>query len=96
MKKIIVYMLILGVVMGCSNDIDNLNLSGKLYMKGSTPHTYLVIEDTNTHKNYKIENPKEFNLLYKQNKIIKVKAKLVKKAISSSFPAIIEVLSIKK
>jgi len=78
-------------LLGCTNSADT-NLEGKIAVKGSGPHTYLVIEDEKTHKDYKIANPKEFNLIDKQNKTVKLKAKVVRKAIGPGFPAEIKVI----
>jgi hypothetical protein len=94
MKKHIFFgILTLGVVMGCAENSD-LELKGGLYMKGSSPHSYLVIEDQKSHTNYKIQNPKSFNLEIRQKQIVKLKAKLMKKAIGPGFPAEIEVVEV--
>ncbi|RLD40312.1 MAG: hypothetical protein DRI88_13760 [Bacteroidetes bacterium] len=80
--------------MGCtqSNDLD---LEGRLAVKGSSIHTYLVIEDQKSHKNYKIQNKESFNLMKRQKQTVKIKAKLVKEAIGPGFPAVIEVVEVK-
>ncbi len=93
-KKIIVYILTLGALMGCTQNGD-LKLEGGLYVKGSAPHSYLVIEDQKSHKSYKIQNAKTFNLGKRQKEVVKLKAKLVKKAIGPGFPAIIKVVEVK-
>ena len=80
--------------MGCAKNSD-LELEGGLYMKGSVPHSYLVIEDKISHKHYKIQNAKRFNLGKRQKEVVKLKAKLVKKAIGPGFPAIIKVVEVK-
>ena len=84
----------LGVMMGCAQNGD-LELEGGLYVKGSEPHTYLVIEDQKSHKIYKIQNAKRFKLGQRQKEIVKLKAKLVKKAIGPGFPAVVEVVEVK-
>jgi len=78
-------------LLGCANSADTI-IEGKIAVKGSMPHTYLVIEDKATHKDYRIVNPKDFNLINRQNKIVKIKAEVVKKAIGPGFPAEIKVL----
>ena len=93
-KKIIVYALTLGALMGCAQN-GNLELEGGLYVKGSAPHSYLVIEDQGSHKSYKIQNPKTFNLEKRQKEIVQLKAKLIQKAIGPGFPAVIEVTEVK-
>ena len=79
--------------MGCtqSNDLD---LEGRLAVKGSSVHTYLVIEDKKSHKSYKIQNKDNFNLINRQKQTVKIKAKLIKEAIGPGFPAEIEVLEV--
>jgi len=84
----------LGVMMGCAQNGD-LELEGGLYIKGSGPHTYLVIEDQKSHKSYKIQNAKGFNLLKRQKEVVRLKAKLVKKAVGPGFPAVVEVVEVK-
>ncbi|WP_295420743.1 hypothetical protein [Sulfurovum sp.] len=93
-KYFILGFLTLGVLMGCTQNGD-LELEGGLYMKGSSPHSYLVIEDQKSHKSYKIQNAKVFNLTQRQKEVVKLKAKLVKKAIGPGFPAVIEVVEVK-
>jgi len=78
-------------LLGCASSADT-TLEGKVAVKGSMPHTYLVIEDKATHKDYRIVNPKDFNLINMQNKIVKIKAEVVKKAIGPGFPAEIKVI----
>jgi len=80
--------------MGCSKS-GELSIEGKIAMKGSMPHSYLVIEDKQSHKNYKIQNSTSFNLMHRQKEIVSIKAKLLKKAVGPGFPAIIEVLEVK-
>ncbi len=95
MKIYIVFAILgLGVMMGCAQNGD-LELEGGLYMKGSEPHTYLVIEDHKSHKSYKIQNATKFDLLKRQKEIVKLKAKLVKKAVGPGFPAVVEVVEVK-
>lgn len=84
----------LGVMMGCAQNGD-LELEGGLYIKGSGPYTYLVIEDQKSHKSYKIQNGKKFDLLKRQKEVVRLKAKLVKKAVGPGFPAVVEVVEVK-
>ena len=93
MKKYMVMALTVMALMGCSKS-DELSMEGKIAMKGSMPHTYLVIEDKQSHKDYKIQNSQSFNLMHRQKEIIKIKAKLLKKAVGPGFPAVIEVLEV--
>jgi hypothetical protein len=92
MKKAINTLLIL---LGVSININALELIGKIKVKGSSPHTYLVIEDNTTHKNYTISNAKDFNLTNRQNETLKIEAKVIKKAIGPGFPTVIEVVEVK-
>ena len=71
-----------------------MELKGKLAVKGSSVHTYLNIKDIRSKKNYKIQNQEGFGLMQKQNQTIKVKVKLIKKALGPGFPAIVEVIEL--
>jgi len=82
---------------GCTNqkdlDMNTTTINGTIYMKGSAPHTYLVIED-NQHNKYQIANPKEFDIIHKQNQTISVQAKIIKQSKSPLIPAQIKILNI--
>ena len=92
MKKILLGIGILGVF-GCAQN-NGMELEGRLALKGTSVHTYLVIEDTKSRKSYKIQNQESFDLIKRQNQTVKVKAKLIKKAIGPGFPAVIEVVEV--
>jgi hypothetical protein len=95
MKKI---WLIIGMasVIGCAQT-NTFELEGRLSVKGSSPkHTYLAITDQKSHKSYKIINQDDFDLIDRQNKTVKLKAKLIKKAVGPGFPDQIEVIEIKE
>ena len=94
MKKI--FILLLGVLsfVACSEG-DTADVTGRIAMKGSSVHTYLVIEDTKTHKALKINNYKAFDLAKRQNEIVTLNVKLVKKAVGPGFPAEVEVVEVK-
>jgi hypothetical protein len=95
MRKLFIFgYIMIGVLMGCVDNGD-LELEGGLYVKGSAPHSYLVIEDQKSHKNYKIQNAKAFNLQKRQKEVVKLKARLLKKAIGPGFPAVIKVVEAK-
>lgn len=79
---------------GCAQD-NIMELEGRVAVKGSSPHTYLSIKDSKSQKSYKIQNQTEFDLMKKQNQIVKVKAVLIKEAIGPGFPAVIEVVEAK-
>ncbi len=74
---------------------DIAEVSGRLAMKGSSVHTYLAIEESRSHKILKIANKEDFNLMQRQNEIVTLKVKLLKKAIGPGFPAVVEVLEVK-
>ena len=73
---------------------NRVNLQGIVYVKGSAPHTYVVIEEQQSHKNYKVRNPERFHLMEQQKKSLNVEAIIVKEAIGPGFPAEIEIISI--
>lgn len=93
MKKIITMLTLLGFI-GCAQD-NVIELEGRIAMKGSSPHTYLSIKDSKSHKSYKIQNEVKFNLSKKQNQTVKIKAVLIKEAIGPGYPALIEVVEVK-
>lgn len=94
MKKYIILVLIALGFMGCAKSTD-MEIEGKLSVKGSEPHSYLSIKDTQSKKNYKIKNQESFDLMGKQKQIVKIRAKLIKEAVGPGFPAVIEVVEVK-
>lgn len=92
MKKIILGLGILGFI-GCAQN-NIMEIEGRLAIKGSSVHTYLTIEDEKNHKYYQIQNRDSFDLDKRQNQTVKVKAKLIKKAVGPGFPAVIEILEV--
>ena len=81
-------------ITGCANS-PSVDIKGKIGVYGSSPHTYLAIRDSKSHKHYKIVNSKDFNLDNMQNKILEVNAKIIKQKVGPGFPAVIEVIRIK-
>ena len=94
MKKIFILLLGVWSFVACSEG-DTADVTGRIAMKGSSVHTYLVIKDTKTHKALKINNYKVFNLAQRQNEIVTLNVKLVKKAVGPGFPAEVEVVEVK-
>ncbi len=95
MKKNLLFVLAMAGLVGCAqSDESDFLLKGRIAMKGSAPHSYLVIEDRQTHKNYKIDNAGSFDLAKKQNQVLALKAILVKEAVGPGFPAVIHVTEI--
>ena len=92
MKKILIALSLMGFI-GCAQD-NMIELEGRVAVKGSSPHTYLSIKDSKSQESYKIQNQTEFDLMKKQNQIVKVKAVLIKEAIGPGFPAVIEVVEV--
>jgi hypothetical protein len=95
MRQFILFILLWLGITACA-DHDILTIKGKIFLKGSEPHTYIVIEEKDTHHTYKITNQKKFDLLHKQKESITIQAKHIKKAIGPGFPDEIEVLSVIK
>ena len=93
MKKILIGLSLIGLI-GCTQD-NMMELEGRVTVKGSSPHTYLSIKDSKSHKSYKIQNNESFNLMKKQNQTVKVKATLIREAVGPGFPAVIEVVEVK-
>ena len=93
MKKLLFALSFIGLI-GCAQD-NIMELEGRVAMKGSSPHTYLTIKDTKSQKSYKIQNQAKFDLMKKQNQMVKLRAVLIKQAIGPGFPAVIEVVQVK-
>ncbi|MBT5222653.1 MAG: hypothetical protein HON51_02845 [Gammaproteobacteria bacterium] len=91
-KRIIIGLIIIGFI-GCAQN-NTMELEGRLAVKGSSIHTYLNIKDIKSNKNYKIQNQESFDLMQKQNQTLRVKVRLIKKAIGPGFPAVVEVLGV--
>jgi hypothetical protein len=81
---------------GCAGSTPVMELRGTLHLKGSVPHSFLVLEEERTHTNYKVANAKAMGLLRRQNHLIQVKAKLLQKAKGPGFPAVIKVIEVKR
>ena len=83
---------------GCTNqkdlDMNTITINGTIYMKGSAPHTYLVIEDKQ-HNKYQITNPKKFDIIHKQNQTLSLQTKIIKQSKSPLIPTQIEIVEIK-
>jgi len=94
MKKTIAGVLIMLSIIGCANSIE-VELEGKIAMKGSEPFSYLSIKDKESSKSYKIQNKESFDLMHKQKQVVKVKAELIKEAVGPGFPAVIKVVEVK-
>lgn len=92
MKKLILVLSLIGII-GCAQD-DFIEVEGRISVKGSGPHTYIIIKDKKSHESYKIKNHEKFGLMQKQNQTFKVKAMLLKEAIGPGFPAVIDIMEI--
>ena len=92
-RKVLIGLSIMGSI-GCAQN-NTMELEGRLAVKGSSVHTYLNIRDIKSNTSYRIQNQEQFDLMQKQNQTIKVKVKLIKKAIGPGFPAVVEVLEVK-
>jgi len=96
MNKIITFGLSSLLFVSCANSASQtIELEGRIAMKGSEPHSYLVIEDANSSKEYKILNSSDFKLNERQNHIVKLKGQIEKNATGAGFPAQIEVTEVK-
>jgi hypothetical protein len=69
-------------------------LTGDISMRGSSRMQFLSIDEAGSGKQYKILNPKAFDLHAKQNHTLTLKVKLHKASIGAGFPAEVEVLEI--
>jgi hypothetical protein len=93
-KKIVI--LILGVLgfVACSQG-DTSDITGRIAMKGSSIHTYLVLEDVETKKSVKLTKYEAFGLMKRQNEVVTLKVKLLHKSAGAGFPAVVEVVEVK-
>lgn len=97
MKKYILLASAMLFGFGCASSAAGsglLDIEGGIYMKGFSRSTYLSIKDEKTGILYRIQSPKRFNLSHRQKEIVKLKARLVKKAVGPGFPAVIEVVEV--
>jgi len=94
MKKYILGVFIMLGMVGCANS-NEIELEGKIAMKGAEPFSYLSIRDKQSRKSYKIQNQESFDLMHKQKQVVKVKAEIVKEAVGPGFPAVIKVIEVK-
>lgn len=76
MKKLFLILLVLSTII-YAKQVD---IYGKVALKGSSPHSYLTIECHSTKKLYRIVNPKDFDLINKQGSKANIEATLLTKA----------------
>jgi len=72
---------------------NTMTLTGTLKMRGGGRMAHLEI--VTDHGNYQITNPDAFGLTHKQNQTIRLKARLIKKAVGPGMPAQIEVVALR-
>jgi len=95
MKKIIFKISIVVYIVSNISFANSITIKGVVKVKGSVPHTYIVIEDIKSKKDYKITNVSDFNLTKIQNSAINVELNITKEAIGASFPATANIIKIK-
>jgi uncharacterized protein YcfL len=93
MKRYILGVAIMFGMMGCASS-NEIELEGKIVMKGAEPFSYLSIKDKKSSKSYKIQNKESFDLMHKQKQVIKVKAQIIKEAVGPGFPAEIKIVEV--
>ena len=93
-KKIFIFVLSLWSFISCSES-DTADVTGRIAMKGSSIHTYLVLEDAQTKKSVKLVNYESFHLAKRQNEILTLKVKLMKKTVGPGFPDEVEIVEVK-
>jgi len=71
---------------------ENMTLTGILKMRGSSRMAHLEL--VTDHGSYRITNPNAFGLMQQQNRSVRLKVRLIKKAIGPGFPAEVEVISV--
>ena len=91
--KIILFLVAILFIAGCATDNTKV-ITGYIAIKGSAPHSYVVIEDKEHHKEYKIDNAKAFDLASKQKQNVTIEVSWVKEAVGPGFPAVIKVIKL--
>ena len=71
---------------------ETMTRSGTLQIRGSGPMAHLEL--VTDHGSYRIINPDTFGLMQQQNRSVRLKVRLIKKAIGPGFPAEVEVISV--
>jgi len=94
-KKITLTVFSMVALVACHKE-NTVNITGRVAMKGNSIHTYLVLEDVRTKKSIKLVNYKAFHLDRRQNEILTLKVKLVKKKIGIGFPAEVKIVEVNK
>jgi hypothetical protein len=82
----------LGLI-GCTKGYT-LTIEGKISINGYAQHSYISVKDKISQLTYKLKNGSDFNLTNRQHENIKLKIKVLKKAVGPGFPAIVEVMKV--
>ena len=97
MKK---YLVVLSMasfaLVSCVSGGQYVELEVRIAMKGAEPFSYLVIEDINSGKEYKIVNEAQFDLKNRQNQIVKLSGNVSDASSNPLKPAKLEVSSVSK
>ncbi|MBN1836779.1 MAG: hypothetical protein JW820_13070 [Spirochaetales bacterium] len=89
------FLALVALLLLCFGGCTSLTVAGRVAVKGSEPHTYLVLVAAN--QDYKIVGPLREEIWRRyQGQRIRVRGRLVRKAIGPGFPAELEVLEIRK
>jgi len=91
--RIILFFMTMLFNTGCATDNTKV-ITGYIAIKGSAPHSYVVIEDKEHHKEYKIDNARAFDLASKQKQSVTMEVSWVKEAVGPGFPAVIKVIKL--
>jgi hypothetical protein len=74
--------------------LDILGWYSGLSINGYAQHSYISVKDKISQLTYKLKNGSDFNLTNRQHENIKLKIKVLKKAVGPGFPAIVEVMKV--
>ena len=96
-KSLFVTLCYFGIV-GCvqSNSHEGLELTGRISMKGTVPHSFIALREEKSGRLYKILYSDKYNIEKYQNRILTLSVKIVKKERGIGFPAEVEVQGIRR
>lgn len=80
----------------CTTQNEGIEVTGRLSIKGTTPHHYIALHDKKHQKIYKILNTKAYDISKYQNRILTLQLKVIKEERGIGFPTEVEVLSIQR
>jgi len=94
MKRKALLFILGSLLLGACMHSKNIEIEGTIRYIGSTPFDYLALTDKE--HIFKISNPQDFGLQKLQNRRVKAKVTILKKAAGPGFPTVVKIVSIQK